>query len=411
MQSAMSQGLYGLATNFSIACPTGNCTYPASQALGFCSQCHNTTSQVVVECGESHEDVSYGPPHPVLRTCRLTLPVTSQNNQLLSNFTLSIDTDGEAYFQTRWASQSFQRFNSSLFPPSELGVELVSFVAVHRSLEQLSIANVSDQDPIFTAWECSLIFCAYAYPEIHVQDSVVLQHDVSYTSLQLSGQYPNATDGNTLYGMNTGEQNPEQASFWSTRNAFESLGTVLSYSYTTSWATVDRERMVGIIGSVAHVLASGPPDVSQTMHDIAWSMTEFVRTGANSTPHSGKAFILASYIKVRWRYLDLLYLMTAGSVVALVWAILLSRKSGTTYWKSSSLAMLVHRVDRSGDVVGTVRSAGDLKKRAEDWTGRVVEKLAATDSTPPGGPGWSVAVEPLPSGGSASTNSTQHPGL
>ena len=74
-------------------------------------------------------------------------------------------------------------------------------------------------------------------------------------------------------------------------------------------------------------------------------MTNAIRASGGGVPVIGTAYKMSTYVHIRWGWITLpavVVLMTGAFLAA---AILRSRATSTTLWKSSALAMLFHGLD------------------------------------------------------------------
>ncbi|TKA81460.1 hypothetical protein B0A55_02921 [Friedmanniomyces simplex] len=118
-------------------------------------------------------------------------------------------------------------------------------------------------------------------------------------------------------------------------------------------------------------------NVSQTLIDIARSMTDEVRQGPESVVISGSVAYEVAYIEVRWVWIVYLAILCGTAVVFLLGAIVSTWRQGTPVWKSSVLALLSHGGDVGGESFRQLdaRDVHAIEKVAED----VKAQLGADD--------------------------------
>ncbi|KAF2756586.1 hypothetical protein EJ05DRAFT_487465 [Pseudovirgaria hyperparasitica] len=86
--------------------------------------------------------------------------------------------------------------------------------------------------------------------------------------------------------------------------------------------------------------------LNMLMSDLAVSMTTAFRGFNGAVPVQGKALSAESYVHVRWGFVVLPVAVVFLTVAFLVAAMLSTRATKTTLWKSSALAVLLHGLDQ-----------------------------------------------------------------
>jgi hypothetical protein len=104
-------------------------------------------------------------------------------------------------------------------------------------------------------------------------------------------------------------------------------------------------------------------------------------------PVLGTAFILQSYVKIKWEWLILLAVVEALSIIFLAATMITTKKEKVAVLKSSSLASMCALSEESKNYIGAIESSGEgLSKVLElevrlDVDGRDTWKLAREDSS------------------------------
>lgn len=106
-------------------------------------------------------------------------------------------------------------------------------------------------------------------------------------------------------------------------------------------------------------------NISRTFQNIAASMTEQVRMSNSSFMVAGVAWDNETYVLVRWAWITLPLVVLCMSVVVLIATIRTNGGRKERLWKSSSLALLFHRVHglQEDDVrVGSTMELDEISK-------------------------------------------------
>ncbi|KAL4917814.1 hypothetical protein BDW62DRAFT_75254 [Aspergillus aurantiobrunneus] len=111
-------------------------------------------------------------------------------------------------------------------------------------------------------------------------------------------------------------------------------------------------------GITNDVLITG--NISRIVDDIAWGITERIRTGPNSTVSNGIAYQPETYINVNWPWITLPALVVFGGAILLVCSIISNAQHKGALWKSSNLAVLLHSVEGIEDYYGHLPSSNDV---------------------------------------------------
>lgn len=112
-------------------------------------------------------------------------------------------------------------------------------------------------------------------------------------------------------------------------------------------------------------------DIPTLMQQIADSMTEEIRTSADSDVIRGVAMQSEVFIAINWVWLALPISVTVLTFVLLLCVIVINNSRGMPAWRSSSLALLFHQVDGWDGVETVVGGPDDVKARAKEMKARV----------------------------------------
>lgn len=102
------------------------------------------------------------------------------------------------------------------------------------------------------------------------------------------------------------------------------------------------------------------------MATIARAMTETIRTGPNSTVVIGLESVGEVFIHVEWVWIVLPVVVILAALVLLVMSIWLAHKRRAILWKSSSLALLLHKLVPWEADSRSIRSKEELEQFARE---------------------------------------------
>ncbi|KAL3440406.1 hypothetical protein BJX65DRAFT_314826 [Aspergillus insuetus] len=307
MQGAIFNGLFGSPAPRAFTCPTSNCTWPQNPSylsLGAVGECKNVTQSAVNTCEDFQNTLS--------SYCNITTP---------GGFQLASKREHES------ATFKFTRLNTTL-ASNQSNVDFINF-AVWRVLV---IGNLSE----FEVLECRVGLAGFLYSNVSVTQNTLNIQDETRLPLEPVNA---ANSGMNLFRP-AGGGFPEQTS----KGNFivEAMFPFGETSDTTGFTT--------------DALIAG--NLSRIVEDIAFGITERIRTGPNSTISNGVAYQAETYIDVNWPWITLPVLVVIGAAVLLVCSIISNSRYKGALWKSSNLAVLLHSVEGVGDY-GHLPSSND----------------------------------------------------
>lgn len=359
-------------------CPTGNCTWNTFETLAVCSRCKDVSQSLrrtchmkttVPVCGGSPPDVHCE--YNTSQNCTYTFP----NGATLNAGSTSSAWDGgvwvnrsnlAVYDRTQLAMTAMSNSRSSIYPP-------------YTGSSPLIAANISSLYftpnyagnwtlPPAQGYQCEITWCVETHEKAASRNGILTDNPSKKQDLFFSQcverpghtQYlcPGFTPDRIPSVLKTSNQlsvddynnvfrNPDA---WILSAADQSalyyeLSSLLSTSYG-----------YGNYSYLANTMArANSGNLSKTMDDIATSITLKVRQGPNSTAHNGTTYSSEAYIEVNWYWIVLPLALTLLSTAFLVACMLCQMDYGQGPWRSSSLAVLLHGLDRSPR---TMRSLG-----------------------------------------------------
>ena len=361
MQAAMIQGLYNGTASPSIICTTGNCTWTSPTTLGVCGGCTEITEQLNSTCL----------PTDGMRGGRSTCNYTLTQGSTLSGYSQLRGATG-LIGQTRWNSTA--AITTSLRPGDD--AVLVAFQAVQVPQEGTSHDRETyNMLPPAKAFECDFNVCAKTYPEVQVSSGIVqlpapeekrLIFDPNDHECVGSGSCENRHQFYKLISNDDSSGVTDRVTYQINVADFYNLGNYLKEMFSSGWTndgdlTRPASNTLSTAPDVGRELAK-TPDLNGVVIALAESMTEAMRTGPNSTAHFGQTYVDKTMVKIRWAYLAYPIVLSLFSMVLLLIVILQTKQLDVIAWKSSSLALLVHRLSGWEMADGAVNSKRDLHR-------------------------------------------------
>jgi hypothetical protein len=332
MQGAVQNGLYILNSPAEFSCTTANCTWPTFYTVGVCSSCTNVTNQVKSNCTQGGRGGGGG-------GCNYTLPAGHK----LSSSWWSSSGGGHQTFLNATAKAGDTGFN----------------INITDWLVNTGIVRFNPSGRNYTypeAFECSLSWCAKRYSAVKVTKGEIDTPDIRSWPLKSPDQFWDA-HGFSLNPFEVADDTDfdgPNRTFTVNANDHVRLADWLAGSFFT---TSNQE-------AVARALYL-QPDMSQTFANIATSMTNKIRQGANATNVYGTSFREETYIHVTWTWLILPGVVVLMGVVLLAASIVLSRGDKQGLWKNSTLASLYTQMrgwEHEGLRAGTWSEMGNQAK-------------------------------------------------
>ncbi|CAI7572678.1 unnamed protein product [Penicillium glandicola] len=308
--------------NVLMECPTGNCTFPPYQSLGFCSRCANITD---------------------------SLTLTKHALSVPSMYTYSYQLSNGFSFNT--ALNMNYLLNSTAYYPlvsldtTDLAV-ILNFTAITSSGYGVP--------PDASATECALYYCVKTYRGRVsgglFTETVTSAAGTSNYSLSTSGKNIAITP-DTCYVNGTRQINTNSAGCTYNVNWLSSLamsnsvspllnGTgSLFVSNRPDWSSDTIEALYGTYGNYTEIKA--------VFNSLASSLSIHARSKVCDSTKSGVAWTTHPFVHVRWLWMIFPVVLVILSLLFLILTMIHTRRQHI--WKSSPLVLLFSdlRVDSS----------------------------------------------------------------
>lgn len=330
-------------------CPSGNCTWPPFQSIGWCSQCEDITSQATLaNCTDIPEDTDMTEPH--VYPCNVTVP---EGNW--ASFPIHVSkTRGVAMLEM--ATEMV--WTVGIRPPGEYaGVENPLVVLAHAKMHDYPISTPSHPEKdmkIDNVTQCVLSPCMRTYsvsvsggsPAIHVSPP-------SWGELVDDGRglrdSCNAVFQSTAGNITAGISPSFLLNFEYLHESIQ-LGTLYNYNGNGMWnqsgeTYEDSLRRLQVVGA------------EEIMQNLAASLTRYGLENSTEIVH-GTMSVSRVYVSVEWEWITLPAIVLLASMALFISTVVKNKKHRLKLWKSAILPLLYHGLDddllRDGPEYATV---------------------------------------------------------
>lgn len=396
----MIRGLYAPSLQVEYECTSGACTWPSFHSLAMCSSCSDVSEQMSIECTDCEPDM-------LSPNCTYTLP---------GGFNASI-----AYGATFAYGSVGLDVNATAADPTMVLTSNVGYLSTYNTNHETSIAF--DENSAFaqlsslrlapkystvgqnfstfvcgdgagvqpkllpSAYQCTFAWCANFYSNTHFSGGNLNGRPTSTSTLKIADPNDCIPGNNSmLCPAFAADQDKPPAAALKDPNALPSEPPVywLSVGVTEGLRAEMRAFNIEMLGYGSGIVGDAIPmtvytansgNISQTMQDVATSITNGIRVGPEATNVVGTATYPVAYIQVRWAWLVYLASLSMLSMIFLGMSILLSARRSAPVWKSSILAVIFHGITEwpSSMSDDDVRERAGMEKTARSLSARLVE--------------------------------------
>ncbi|KAF2993923.1 hypothetical protein E8E14_000414 [Neopestalotiopsis sp. 37M] len=252
---------------------------------------------------------------------------------------------------------------------------------------------ITSHPPVKQAMQCTMQLCARTFKQpyyanfsasLPIESSVPLITSVKSTTdrnwpcvyVGLEPETPVDPSMNTTFQINYCEYQDIGAYLWELfTTEMDTTGVVASNDdASTSGINYGQQRITPNVG----LALSRAQDIPALMQQIADSMTEEIRTSANSSIVDGVAMNSMTFIAIRWVWLALPISFVLMTLLLLILVMINNKALGVPVWKSSSLTLLFYEVhgwvknelviENPEDIVSLAKG---MNARAENAKGRL----------------------------------------
>ncbi|KAJ5599273.1 hypothetical protein N7450_000340 [Penicillium hetheringtonii] len=318
-------------------CPTGNCTFPKYQSLGFCSKCMNITDSL-----------------------KISSPSSSSSNSMMS-MGQSIYKLPNGFELSTSMSMSYLINSTAYRPLVKLDTDEMATITNFTA-----ITAQQGYGGAVSATECALYFCVKTY-ETSVREGKFTETEIGRATTSNSSTADVLSNfvvtPDTCYYNGSRYENPrkkgEDCQF--SVNAFSRLAMANSIQpllkgkaslFVSNRPDYTSDTIKALYGTYGNYT-----EMNNVFQSLASSLTTHARSKVCGSPVNGTAWTDQSYVHVRWIWLALPAAVVVLSLVFLVVTIIHTRNQ--YIWKSSPLALLFS--DLQIDAANTLRPDPTLK--------------------------------------------------
>jgi len=417
---AINAGIWSNASQFDFTptCPSGNCTWPVFQSVGWCSKCVNATETAVIDenCNATVHSVQTGPVagNDTNKTCTLGFGSGQGSNVTIFGRTSNESDTYVLYNDVVWAIYSPEYpdlVNTTgeqepMATATYAGVTNPLLVVGRATLNTYSDGNVPwfSSIQVSAAEQCVLTPCLrdYAVTTTGGIPAVNVDH-IDYESVEY--RYNNVTGSEGFFYANPvtmcWQADAGDVDYTTVGSCPDESTECFEQGNTTrpGFCPVDiyPEALIDrLTGSAATPLAyangsfnlDGDTDtVSDTMtviqantlgtvlNNVAASLTQLGLQVSNGTA-TGKVTTMQVYVLVKWEWLILPTVLELAGIALLLATALLSSHRKVDLWKTSIMALFYHGLEertlRDTDIA---RDTSGMRLSAR----KTVVKLAVSD--------------------------------
>ncbi|KAK0275362.1 hypothetical protein LTR35_011064 [Friedmanniomyces endolithicus] len=413
LSDAMLRGIYAPALQVAYSCPSGSCAWPAFESLGFCSTCQEVSDEVTVQCGNCEPNKPQPGSSSDLYSsamCNYTTPGginASVQLQSTDGATVTTDTFLETMISDlgSMAGNESNRLNVAM---DESG-SIVQLNALRFDQEYpmhgqrfedyvCGLGNSSSLPMIRPkAYSCTLGWCVNSFAATRFEDGGLIDAATSSHPLKMASEHcyvpaDRQAPGNRLLCPTYRADQPMPrasalsipgglpssqggAVYWIndivTTNIQAYIDDTFDFSIGGNRPANNGDNGVNLVTSPAlqqtFYTANGG-NVSQTLTDIARSMTNEVRQGPESAAIFGSVAYEVAFIQVRWVWIIYLAALCGTAVLFLLGAIVTTWRQEAPVWKSSVLPLLFNSREPGVEAFEQLdaRDAQAMEKLAKD---------------------------------------------
>ena len=370
LQAAILSPAWNSSSQPIIPCQAERCEWPTITTLGVCSECIDVTDRVKSNCSVNNK-------------ARVEVFCTYTLEGIPNRLGAQLGTIGGAAeqldYNTIWNSTQIYYDGGSgpEFPVKAAPATLVNFwyYTLPKNLDfkeflTPELNRVKRHPKIKKAMMCNMTLCARTFEKPFAKQSEVGKlsgptANLRFTtvpeesnSVELLGMTPASSDHvamNTTFGVNFCD--------------YLSLAEYLSNLFTVGAYTKEYSSGLGHITPDIGMTLGSSADIPALLEQISFSMTDVIRR-TNSTGVHGTQMNTVTFISISWGWLALPLAVVLSSFATLIVVILMNEAQGVPPWKSSSLALLFHSVDK-GWSIEDMSMPKQLRKEADNIRARV----------------------------------------
>lgn len=386
MKAAIYKGIFTSSNPSDVTpvCPTGNCTFPLFDTLAFCSKCSNFTANTTLSKHTTGNGGCGNMLDMYVQNYTYTLP-GSTDVTITACYSGSANTDLAQGIAMRSSVDVPRDMSSSTLGISNpiVSLALLQFPAVEAEHYK---GNYNNQTP--QAWECALYYCLHTYNTTVINNQAKTQL-VSTWHNETGTPIPTSNIEATPDGILRRPENPmdfgairANSTFWIPAATVATLAEYMNHTLSGEMLTSSSEVESGTFTNDVMQALNITTDIGGLMENLAISMTNYLRQTNSNGAESvgiGSAHTLEVHVRVRWAWLALSGALILLSIGLLIATIILSARTSSPVWKSTSLETLFHGLDDNTGATGWAAGISSVAKTATTETKVVLGQSANGD--------------------------------
>lgn len=358
--SAIYAGLWTNSFNMNPRCPSGNCTWPPFQSVGWCSQCEDITSQAtLVNCSDLPDVTRVSGSHRY--PCNVTIPQGSWASFPIRVEGADDDSHGNM-IEVPWG----MIWESGVYVDGVVaGVENPLFALVYAELNKPPIdsPHPAKDINIKNVTQCVLSPCTRTH-SVSVSNGEPSIH-LSPPDWRTITNYPGGKcDDNICWQAEYKSTASNITSTISFQTALNMLYDEVSYISSVYNLTGPFYTQTG--GEVGDtIIRVGTVGLDTLMDNIAMSLTGYVLGRSNDTVY-GTMSVSELYVFVEWGWITLPAIVLLSTMVLFISTVFGSRRHGLQLWRCAILPTMYHGLEKDilpdGPEYATVSQMRDMAK-------------------------------------------------
>lgn len=345
--AAAVSGIYGIQPTPPFACPGANCTFPAFQTLGVrSSPCTDVTEKTVQTCDNDWQDRDPSVTGDLLTNCTYQTP---------GGFELYSRSYYDVHHGFGYTSinTTFNMSAEAVTGATFLSMGIVTFDNSDMLSDDADASDITWQSTL-RAYECLLDVVAMSFDNYTYLNGALQNGTLRTSALNNTGGF---ADGTTAVIMNTLDETfPGNQTYLVNVFDFQAIeqGLMSVLAPEPSSTSIFAQALYNT------------GDVLLAMDYMAEAMTYRLMQGPNSTTVYGDVLENETYIRVRWPWLSLTFVLVLISAVFLLITVFITYRSRQYAWKSS-LAPLMYADSslRSLTIKGALGRTWTTEQRAK----------------------------------------------
>ncbi|KAF9891833.1 hypothetical protein FE257_003318 [Aspergillus nanangensis] len=369
--AALMSGLLGTHTPLEPQCKASSCEFPEFFALGMCSKCQDTTSQLQQKCQVPEDGDFWDYVHPAFKETPTNCSYQSPSNfsfdfEGFPSFTSGfgdVTYDNVTFYTSSWSIRP--RENETILGIQTPIVSLTEIDYTNPVIYTLDNATAPPTKPLVT--ECAVYFCERRYSAsvylpatntsapMHVVDTQeLIATDVPEESRTSYSPYP--VHFAPPNGLATLSKDPSYSIDHQTFNSFEST-MMKMFNTSTDFSTTSD------VVDMTIFLRKG--NLSELLDSMSTSVTDVLRANRLGKQIPGKTFRVETFIHVQWPWIILPVIVTVGSIALLLGTAIESKSCKAVLWKCMALPLLSSRLHTTTpeNEIGSVHSVDGMTEK------------------------------------------------